>query len=939
MKKLLFVLALLLAVPLGEVAAQGVHGLKFRRLDTRDGMSNANVYAILEDSHGFVWIGTAYGLNRFDGSRFRVFYTDASDSTAMQYDFVDGISETYDGNLLIRHGTVFGFFNTKTELFNYDITGWLHNLGLEGNAEHIYVDRKKNFWIKMFSDDIYCYNPYTDVVNKIRFGSGRYGFPANAHVSDFASHGDYTLVVTDFGDLLCLDGANGEVVWISSYVRKYTKETKGDKYMIKVAPNGNLWVIDTGRQFIYDQKSKRWYNSLKQYVDAMGYRNTLPDVVSFWDAKYDSHGRVWLATDQLGLLIVDPENKEVVRYTHDKTDPSSVSDETLARICIGSNDNVWIGTYRNGVNQCVTNRANITNLTMGTINVTLEDKAGNYWLGTNDKGVIKYNPNTRESVTYNTSNSGLKSNTMVCALADKDGSVWFGTYNGGLSHCVNGTFTTYTQDASGNGLANNNIWGLAQDGDGNIWVGTLGGGVQRIDAKTRQWTTFNTKTASLSNDYVSSMQYSPNGWIVVGTNNYYSLINPKDNSLVNNEIPQDSAKLTKVPPSSTQVIIDSRGLIWYASAAGLNVYDCESGRVTLYDQSVGLSGTNICSVCEDSQHGMWVVTEYGISYLRPNQQGNQWSFDIRNFSSRDGILDGPHNLRSSYLTSNGYILVGGNNGADVINAESVSGAQQVGIPIFSGIKIFDNEIRAGKEYDGRIVLDETINECRKVKLSYKDKQLTVQLASSQAIIGDNPRFLYQLEGFSEKWISTEPGNPNVTFSGLPASHYILHVKQLDERNETNGDESTLDIVIEPPFYLTWWAFLVYALIVFAVIFIVYRKVQSRIRLEQSKVANYGEQQQEAIKTQLYSDMGQELQTPFEDAFSAVDTMMAYEVDDKRYQKQVAVKSSLETLLDRVDSLLGMGGSMSKYFKEKYGETLSQYEIDDDSEEDEDDEGM
>lgn len=937
MKKLLFVLALLLALPLGEAVAQGVHGLKFRRLDTRDGMSNANVYAILEDSHGFVWIGTAYGLNRYDGSRCRIFYTDASDSTAMQYDFVDGIFETHDGNLLICHGGVYGFFNTKTEEFNYDITGWLHSLGLEGNAEKLYVDRKKNIWIKMYSDDIYCFNPYTDVLNRIRFGSGRYGFPANAHVSDFASHGDYTLVLTNFGDLLCLDGANGEVVWINSYVRRTTHETKGDSYMLKLAPNGNIWILDTGKQFIYDQKTKRWYNSLKQYVTAMGYRNSLPDVVSFWDIKFDSHGRGWLATDQQGLLIIDPEEKEVVKYTNDKTDPNSVSDETLARICIGRNDNIWIGTYRSGLNQCVTNRANITNLTVGRVNVTLEDKAGNYWLGTNGDGVIKYNPNTRESVTYTTSNSGLKSNTMVCALADQDGSVWFGTYNGGLSHYVNGTITTYLQDPSGNGLATNNVWGLAQDADGNIWVGTLGGGVQRIDAKTKQWTTFNTKTANLSNDYVSSMQYSPNGWIVVGTNDYYSLINPKDNSLVNNEIPQDSTKATKVPPSSVQVIIDSRGLIWYASAAGLNVYDCENGRVTLYDQSRGLASNNICSVCEDAQHGMWVVTEFGVSYLRPYQKGDRWYFDIRNLSSRDGILDGAHNLRSSYLTSTGHILVGGNVGADIINAESVSGAQQVGIPIFSGIRIFDNNIRAGREYDGRIVLKETINECREVNLTYKDKQLTVQLASNQVIIGDNARFLYQLEGFSDKWISTEAGNPNVTFSGLPAGHYVLHVKQLDERNEANGDESTLDIYIDPPFYLTWWAFLVYALILFIAIFIAYKKVQGRIRFEQSKAANYDKQQQQAYKTQLYSDMGDELQEPFEEAFSAVDTMMAYEVDDKRYQKQIAVKSSLETLLDRVDSLLGMGGSMSKYFKDKYGETLSQYEIDDDSEEEDEEE--
>ena len=887
-----------------KMAAQDVTGLKFRRLDTRDGLSNSCVRSILEDSHGFVWIGTLYGLNRYDGSRFRTFNSDVKDSTALRYDNIDGIYETYEGNLLLQQGTTYCFFDRKTEKFDYNMAAWLESLGLKGNVEKLYIDRKKNYWIKMYSDDIFYYNPQTGKINKLRFGNGRYGFPPQCRVSTFASHGDQTFMVTNSGDLMCMDGERGEVKWVNSYIRNHGGDPKFE-YVLNMAPNGDIWVLGLDKQWIYSQKAKRWFADVRSFLSAMGIGNNLPEKALVWDVDFDKQGRAWICTDHLGMLIADFTNKSLTTYTNDKSDQTSISDETLLTMTFSRDGNAWIGSYKNGINQCVLTKANIKNLLIGNVNTITEDKEGNYWLGTNDNGVIKYNPRTQEKIYYNKSNSGLRSNVMVSSLTAADGSIWFGTYGGGVSHIANGKVTTICQD--NNPEINNNIWGLAQDKQGNIWMGTLGSGVQRIDAKTGEVKTFNFSTSKISSDYVSSMQMAANGWIVVGTSDHYSLINPESQTVVNMQVNQDSSNLKKVSPASIQVFTDSRGLVWYASAAGLNIFDNEKGTMTFIDKESGLPGSNTCSIAEDQQHDMWVVTEYGISYIKPRHNGDKWDFDIRNFGTRDGLLPGPYNQRSSRLTHNGLLLVGGVNGVDIINTENMSHKRKVGKPMFSGLKIFDNEIRAGKEYDGRIVLEQTIDECRYVKLTSHDDQFTIQLAAGEVIAGNEVQFLYKLEGFSDKWIKTDPSVPNITLTGLPAGNYTLIVKQIDENNEASGEESRLKISIEPPFYRSWWAYVIYLLIIVGIVYYLYRRLQKKWMHEQTQEDH--DKQESEIRMELYASISEQLSEPLEKAIASVDAMTGDEQEETRQEHQRDAKESLEELRSRIDEILNKYSSI------------------------------
>ena len=264
--------------------------------------------------------------------------------------------------------------------------------------------------------------------------------------------------------------------------------------------------------------------------------------------------------------------------------------------------------------------------------------------------------------------------------------------------------------------------------------------------------------------------------------------------------------------STVCVMEDSRGLIWQGSASGASVYDQKTQKVWLLDMTHGLFGSSVCSILEDHEHTMWVVTDHGVSKIIPEkQEDGNWQFTVSSYNNRDGLQQETYNQRSTCLTHDGLILIGGQGGLDVINPKAMSNAMSKERPIFSGLQIFDADVPVGKEFDGRIILDEALDVCREITLSYND-QFTIQLASDAGDINNGKRFVYRLEGFNENWVKTSELNPNITYNSLGAGSYTLHVRMLNDDGTFGEEESTLDITIRPALWRSRWMMLLYMLI-------------------------------------------------------------------------------------------------------------------------------
>ena len=816
-RRLTFFFLFILAI---AAEASVIPDMRFRRLNTREGLSNSMVNCVFRDSQGYVWLGTGYGLNRYDGYRIRTYFSYDKDTTTLRNNRVDEIQEGYGGRLWLKQGMNYTLYDPVTEKVDRTPGRWLASQGIKGGVEHLHLDSKKNYWIKTYEDGFYYFNPVTKNLKHISFGYGPDQFAKEFGISACAESKEGMIFVSTYGELMCIDGERGKVLWKEDHVKR-ALDTYND-YWIMVDKDDNIWVIthSTGT-YIYMKHEKHWYTSLTEQMRAQGFQN-VPDDIVVWEVCYDAKGFLWVASDHLGALVLDFKNKEWRQFTNVKGDETSLPDITLKHLYLDQLGRMWIATYKNGVAMCSEAMSNFTSLAVGDINAICEDKEGYYWLGLNSGGIVKMDPKTREPVEKFTKQSlGVPSDVIVGSYAARDGSLWFGTWEGGLLKYKDGQWKNFRASDQGSQLKTNNIWGVTEDRWGNIWAGVLGGGAVRIDKNTGAQRAVTSDNSTLKTVWTNSISAAHNGWLVLGNSEYYALINPGNFKVINGTLPQEQdIKAITVSTATNQAVMDSRGLLWLVSPSGVVIYDMKTGQKTLLDMKSGLHGSNALAVTEDTRHTMWVATDHGVSNINPlKQDDGSWVFTVRSFNDRDGLQPGPFNQRAIYCSRTGELLIGGQDGLDIINTLNLGNGDSKERPVFSGLVLFDQEVEVGQAYDGHVILEETLDMQKSISLSYDQNQFTIHMASDNGGVNNSTRFVYQLEGFNDKWIKTAVNNPDITYMSLPPGNYTLCVRMLKDDGTMGEVESRLDISIGSPWYRSWWAWLCYILIIGFGIFI------------------------------------------------------------------------------------------------------------------------
>lgn len=801
------------------VEATVIPDMKFRRLDTREGLSNSMVSCIYRDSQGYVWFGTGYGLNRYDGYRFRTYFSYERDTTTLRNNRVDEIQEAHGGRLWLKQGMNYSLYDPVTEKVDRNPGRWLNAQGVKGGIESLHLDSKKNYWVKTYEDGFYYFNPVTKKVNHIPFGYGPNEFSKEFGVSAYSESEEGMILVSTYGELMCIDGERGKVIWKENYVKR-TLDTYND-YWVMVDKDQNIWVIthSTGT-YIYMKNEKRWYSSLMELMRAQGFQDVPEDII-VWEVCYDAKGFLWVASDHLGALVLDFKNKEWRQFTNVKGDETSLPDITLKHLYLDQLGRMWVASYKNGVAMCSEAMSNFTSLALGDINAITEDKDGNYWLGLNSGGIVKVDAKTREPLEKFTKQSlGVPSDVVVGSYAARDGSLWFGTWEGGLLKYKDGQWKNFRSSDAGSLLKTNNIWGVTEDRWGNIWAGVLGGGAVRIDKNTGSQKAITTDNSVLKTVWTNSISTAPNGWLVLGNSEYYALINPGNFKVINGTLPQDNdMKAITVSTATTQAFMDSRGLLWLVSPSGVVIYDRKTGQKTLLDMKSGLHGSNAVAVTEDTRHSMWVATDHGVSNITPlKQEDGSWAYTVRSFNDRDGLQPGPFNQRAIYCSRSGELLIGGQDGLDIINTLNLGDGNTKERPVFSGLVLFDHEVEVGEKIDGNVILEKALDMQGEISLAYHQNQFTIHMASDNGGVNNSTRFVYQLKGFNDKWIKTTAINPDITYMSLPSGSYTLCVRMLKDDGTMGDVESQLKITIGSPWYFSWWAWLCYLLIFLAVFF-------------------------------------------------------------------------------------------------------------------------
>lgn len=864
----------------------------FWQVSSVDGLCNDQVNSIFQDRTGYIWMGTNNGLARYDGYRFRNFYSDYDDSKTLSNGLVNAVCQDRDGLLWLRTQAGYCLFDPLTETAYRDVGRWMRSHDMQGVPDYVHADRQGNMWIFVARAGCYYMNGATGKVRRI--ASGRGGVPAG-NVTDCSQQGRNVLFTFSTGEFMVADMMRGRIVWRGRRPGTQRVKTESGSEGCCLDGEGNIYLYSSDGVSIYSKRRQRWFAGLSDFMRDNGV-TSLPGNATVQNISYSPDSTLWIATETRGLFVVDMKRKTVRNYLHDSKDPGSLPDNLVHDIFFDGYGGVWLSTSRNGVAYFHPARPSFPFYATDDIYTMTQDHAGTIWLGTNGNGVLSMDPRTFTITPHPDLLAGKHPQVVVASLTARDGTLWFGLFNGGLVAWRGAVIREYKTRRGA--LATNDIGALAEDHNGNIVIGTLGGGVQLLHPRTGRFTTYNTKNSDLRSDFVSSVFVTRSGNILAGTSQGLAIIRPGIPGVECVQKTADGNRFSSV--SVSQVIEDHRGLIWVANMGGLDVYDPQTKLI----HHVLSSREVTSSVVEDSRHDIWASVERSIIRVHVVRDKEGYDFSTSRYNYLDGLQLRRLNASSILLDRDGRVLVGGPDGVNVINPFGLSSMAggKLGVH-FSDLALSAVPVRVGEKYNGKVILHQTLDSSRRLTLRFADNTFTVFLSAMPVRAEERVEFEYRLLGLDSKWQPTAEGQPSVTFTHLPSGKYTLEVRVAGLTGAASEHVSRLSVTILPPFWRSLPAFILYFVALGLIVLFIWRyyaqRRKARHKIEQLK----REKEQTEQSIGFIARLGHDLRTPLALIISPLNMLFDKEGDPEKRQALALVIRNATRLLRTLNQAL------------------------------------
>jgi signal transduction histidine kinase/ligand-binding sensor domain-containing protein/DNA-binding response OmpR family regulator len=875
----------------------------FSHLTKEDKLSHGQVNSIFRDVDGYVWISTAWGLNRYDGYNMTSFFNIASDTTSLPHNFVNRVDDIPNDRLLVRHGAGYAIFDKHTATFS-DAMNIFRAKGLMGYIDRVYVDGHQRLWLTC-EGACYLYsfadNSLTHVEALMSTDKSK------GALVNVASSADEVLLVYSDGSLYRTsvrhDGGAVEVERLSSPL------TEGEHLAI-IDSDGDYWLAthSTRGVWYYERKTDKWHYCSSDKGSLFEVDNMVTNTI----CEDDKH-RIWVAGDHDGISVIDKRTRSVVSIKTVKHDDRSLLSNSVNCVYLDSHDVVWIGYctaglsfYNESIYKMSIEELNLDHLDrdfLADVNCIEEDRAGNIWYGTNGNGLVYKNSRTGEVRLYRHNPKdphSLSGDVVVALYSASDGSLWIGTYMGGLCRFDGKTFHCYEGRTDiPKAMASENIWSITEDAKHNIWVGSLGEGLVYYNPSTRAYREYNAGQGMLSSDYVSKIVVGRDGCINVGTASGVTII---DNDAKTSRLLVSDVTMGYDFENINDLYEDSRGLLWIGTRGGLSIYDKKNDVVTKLGKNDGVAFDVVNAIVEDADKNMWVATTNGITNIvvGTNPREGRYSFTMYNYGIHDGVLDCELNLRAIKRTSHNDILVGGSKGVNRFNPSTISYNKMLPEVRFVGLSVMNEEVSVGQELNGRVVLDKAITYDDEIELDYSQNMISISFSTMSNILPEKVSYSYMLEGFNDIWLTTD--KPQVTYTNLASGRYTLKVKASNCDGQSNEVASELNIVILPPWWRTTWAYVLYFAVLALVVLFTRRQIMSRererYRLKQIEADVQKQHEVDDMKLKFYTNVSHELRTPLSLIVSPLEQLLATTPDGE-------LKSKLDMIYRNANKLLGM----------------------------------
>ncbi len=821
--------------------------IRFNNLSVNEGLSHYTVTAFCQDRQGFIWIGTADGLNRFDGNRFVVYKNVPADTTSIS------------GNSILS----------------------------------IYEDGEGYLWIGVENGGLNRFNPRSEIFTRF------YSVPDNPNS---LSHNDVTGITGDKIGNIWLGTRKGLSVlpageknkpdpsFINFYKGENPESTITDNiiYSIFHDSKGNLW-LSLSNGFGTDKLELKYDNGISFKRTNFINNPTNPNSPSGRWALYtfeDSKGRIWFSYWNEGLTKYEPSKRKFTRYILDPSFERSLPDNNIEMVIEDDNKNIWAATYGGGLAKLVEDPLSgreyfekfqfdvkdQLSIPDNRLTTLFKDRSGIIWIGTAGHGLSRFNPKSQFTHINLTDASGKIRYTPSCIHRTKEGNLWAGTYEGILFRISKDGSRTdrFKLNYEGKPVRQNPlITSFCEDEEGTFWITTTRGGIYYIlkGDLASQTPQFNRVPAPASDEPIKypfgylSVKENSRGELIFGTYNENSIqVLSRENKLKKNflfrfynlkaftwsiendgeynwlgsyangltkvdfrsgksisgfkPIPKDLYNSRGIPWADVYSIYKaSDGSIWFGTLKSLSKLNPGTDTLKHYRFRDGLSSESVYGILEDKEGNIWVSTYNGISKIEPK------TGTFTNYYREDGLQANEFNQYSYHKDREGVLYFGSVLGITVIKPQAAGNKERFPVMKITGIHLSNLPVE-DKALIEKGIIEESISFADEIILPNDKNDFTIEFSALDYSSSSKIKYRYFLEGYSGEWTTLSKGS-SVNFMNLEPKTYIFKVKSTNNEGIWNEDYARIKVTILPPFWNTWWFKLLGLLISGAIIYAIY----------------------------------------------------------------------------------------------------------------------